>query len=167
MTGATSNMANLVFDEPTIGPGGEVVSPDLEVVARAAVSVCVLRGESVLLVRRGRQPNCGVWSLPGGKLEIGETAADAARREVFEETGLRCRLGAVVGINDVIHRGATGRITHHYLIAVFAATAPQGDALAGDDAQDVRFVALSELDGFDLDARVVGLINIAASAGRE
>ena len=134
------------------------------VTARAAASACIFRGTAVLLVQRCKQPFAGAWSLPGGRIEPGERAEDAALREVAEETGLPCVIGGFAGINEVILRDDGGAVTHHYLIAAFWGTAGEGEPRAGSDAQEARFVKLHDLDGLGLGRRVRELIATAFEA---
>ena len=91
----------------------------------------------LLLVRRGREPALGRWSLPGGRIEPGETAADAAAREVLEETGLEVEVGELLTTVDLA--GSNFRVHD------FAATVVGGDLRAGDDATDVRWYADDEV----------------------
>ena len=91
----------------------------------------------LLLIRRGREPAAGLWSLPGGRIEPGESAAEAAAREVREETGLDVEVGRVL-IEAVIGDGL-------YRVRDFAATVTGGTLQAGDDAVDVRWVDIAEL----------------------
>ena len=99
-------------------------------------------GGRLLLVRRGRPPAEGLWSVPGGRIEPGETAAAAATREVREETGLDVEVGAVL-ITAVIADGA-------YRVQDFAARVVGGRLHAGDDASEVRWVTDAELDELEL-----------------
>jgi 8-oxo-dGTP diphosphatase len=94
----------------------------------------------LLLVRRGREPGRGLWSLPGGRVEPGETATAAVVREVREETGLDVVPGALVG--SVQRTGPAGQL---YVIDDFACTVRGGTLRAGDDAADVRWVTAAEL----------------------
>ncbi|HEY9391346.1 MAG TPA: NUDIX domain-containing protein [Mycobacteriales bacterium] len=94
----------------------------------------------LLVVRRGHEPDRGRWSLPGGRLEPGETAAAAAVREVNEETGLVVVAGRAVGR---VCRPGPGGVT--YVIDDLACTVVSGRPVAGDDATDVRFVTEEEL----------------------
>jgi 8-oxo-dGTP diphosphatase len=91
----------------------------------------------LLLIRRGRSPAAGLWSLPGGRIEPGESAAEAAAREVREETGLEVEIGPVL-ITAVIWDGG-------YRVQDFAARVVGGALRAGDDAVDVRWVDESDL----------------------
>lgn len=107
------------------------------------VSVAVWREDRVLLVRRGRSPFAGCWSLPGGRVEWGETLAEAARREVLEETSLAIGTPELVEALDVIERDADGAVSGHFVVVVFRASA-EGEAIAASDA--------AAADWFNLDA---------------
>jgi ADP-ribose pyrophosphatase YjhB (NUDIX family) len=86
--------------------------PRAPVVGVAAV---VLHGDQVLLIRRGREPMLGAWSLPGGALELGETTAEGIAREVFEETGIRAQPLEIIKTLDRIVRDESGDVRFHYV----------------------------------------------------
>lgn len=109
------------------------------VLPRSGVSVALFRADSVLLVRRGKEPFKGMWSLPGGSHEPGETILEAALREVFEETALRPAELRFVEIFEPMRRDDNGVVTAHFVLAVHAGFAPDGNAVAGDDALEARF----------------------------
>lgn len=106
-----------------------------------AVGVVCLRGDEVLLIRRGTPPRQGEWSLPGGRIEPGETATDAAIRELREETGVEARLTGLLDVVDGIFPTA-GR---HYVLIDYAAEWLSGEPVAGDDALEARFVPLDQV----------------------
>lgn len=130
------------------------------VIPRPAASACVFRGDEVLLVQRGKPPYLGSWSLPGGSIEPGEMAIEAATREVLEETGISCRLHSIAGVNDVILRDGNGVLTYHYVISAFAGTG-DGEPVANSDAMAAVFVPLSEIAGRGLGHRVCQIIMTA------
>lgn len=110
------------------------------------VGAVVVHDGRLLVVRRGHEPGRGLWSVPGGRVEAGETLAAACVREVREETGLAVVPGAVVGR---VERPAPGGAT--YVIDDLAATVAGSSALtAGDDADDARWVSRSELESLPL-----------------
>ena len=86
-----------------------------------AVSAVIIRGAEFLVVRRARPPMEGLFTLPGGGVECGESLIDAVRREVFEETGLTIEPAALAGTREVIARDETGRVQRHFVILAFAA----------------------------------------------
>ena len=114
------------------------------------IGVVVLRGEEVLLIRRGRPPAQGEWALPGGAQKLGETAEQAARRELAEETGLSVGALHLAGHVDSIHRDDAGRIAYHYTILDFCACYVAGDPIAGGDAAAIAWASCSRLDDYAL-----------------
>lgn len=101
-----------------------------------AVGVVCLRGDEVLLIRRGTPPRMGEWSLPGGRIEPGERAIDAALRELREETGVEAR---ILGLVDVVD-GIFAEAGRHYVLIDYVAEWVSGEPVAGDDAADAVFM---------------------------
>jgi len=133
--------------------------PDRPIVG---VGVVVWHGERVLLVRRGKAPRVGQWSLPGGAQRLGETVAQAARREVEEETGLQVKLGDIVATVDLIERDQDGRVRYHYTLIDFVAEAARAELRPGSDADDARWFTLAEIEGLRLWSETVRVIRLAA-----
>lgn len=125
------------------------------------IGVCLLRPGGVLLVRRGKPPNLGAWSLPGGAQELGETAEVAARRELLEETGLEVGALHLAANVDSIHRDPDGRVRYHYTIIDFAARWQGETPQAGDDVSEVAWADFDALDGFALWSEALRVIGIA------
>jgi 8-oxo-dGTP diphosphatase len=98
----------------------------------------------LLLIKRGHEPGAGLWSLPGGRIEPGETDAEALMREMLEETGLAVEPGRLLGR---VQRPGLGGVLD---IRDYAATVTGGTLRAGDDAADARWVAAGELAAFEL-----------------
>jgi 8-oxo-dGTP diphosphatase len=114
------------------------------------VGVVVVRDGRLLLIQRGREPGRGLWSLPGGMVDLGETMQEAAAREALEETGLHVEVGEVYWTVDAIRRDAEGRVQYHNVIVDFIATAPDGEPACADDAMDVRWVGPDDVEGLPL-----------------
>lgn len=123
-----------------------------------SASLAVWRGDDVLIAQRGKAPLRGIWSLPGGVVELGETAAQAARREVLEETAIEAEVVGLVDIVDVIHHDDAGDVYVHFVIAVFAGRYLSGTASAADDAMDAKWIRTSDLDAFTFTDRTPALI---------
>lgn len=130
---------------------------------RVGIGIVLLRGPQVLLVRRGKPPAAGAWSLPGGAQELGETAQACARRELLEETGLTCGPLILAGHADSIHRDAAGAIEYHYTILDFAAEYVSGSAIPGDDVTELVWADSVNLAGYALWAPAEAIINTAIS----
>ena len=119
-----------------------------------AVGVVCLRGDDVLLIRRGKPPRMGEWSLPGGRIEPGERAVDAALRELAEETGVEARIAGLIDVVD----GLFPEAGMHYVLIDYAAIWQGGEPVAGDDATEARFMPLIEalaVVGWDETRRII------------
>jgi ADP-ribose pyrophosphatase YjhB (NUDIX family) len=127
----------------------------------AAVGAVVLdEEERVLLVKRGRPPGAGQWSLPGGRIEGDELPAEAVVREVREETGVEARVVCTLGVVAVASEGHSFAIHGHLLVPV----SPSQDPRPADDAADARWVGPAELGALALTSDVLGVIQRARSA---
>ena len=119
-------------------------------------AVCVRDG-LLLVIKRGTEPSRGLWALPGGRVESGETMTQALRREVVEECGLVVEVGALVGWVERIAEG------YHFVIFDFAVTAdPDQEPTPGDDADEAAFVPLNGLATWPL---VPGLLDFLSDHG--
>lgn len=123
----------------------------------------MLDGDRVLLVRRGGQPAAGKWSIPGGLVDLGETTAAAARREVLEECGIRVRLAGLAGVVDRVIRDAAGRVRYHYVLIDYVAHPEDRAVRAGTDAAEARWVSIAELDRYDTTEGLADMIHRAAA----
>lgn len=125
-----------------------------------AVGVVCLRGDEVLLIRRGTPPRQGEWSLPGGRIEPGERALDAALRELREETGVEAEITGLIDVVDGLFPEA-GR---HYVLVDYAARWISGEPVAGDDAMEARFVPLAQVEALIDWSETRRIIAMAAAA---
>ena len=129
----------------------------------AAVGVVCLRGREVLLIRRGKPPLQGGWSLPGGRLEWGERLEAAALRELAEETGVEARLLGLVDVVDgLFPADVPGGDEHHYVLVDYAARWTAGEPRPGDDAAAAAFHPLSSLRALGLWSETIRIVEEAA-----
>ena len=120
-------------------------------------SACIFDHGKVLLVLGARPPKQGLWSLPGGLVEVGETMQQAAARELLEETGLSANFLGLADWVEVIKRNDTA-IKYHFVIAMFVGQFTHGDILAGDDAAEAQWFEVSELSQLQMTKDTAELI---------
>jgi 8-oxo-dGTP diphosphatase len=126
-----------------------------------AVSAAIFRDSRVLIVRRAQPPARGLYTLPGGGVELGETLAQAAIREVREETGLEIEPLVLAGYRQLITRDGDGRIERHFVILPFAARWIAGDISLNEELAEARWLKPSELAGLKT---TEGLADIVATS---
>ena len=126
-----------------------------------AVSAAIVRDGQVLVVRRARPPANGLFSLPGGVVEAGETLHEAVKREVMEETSIAIEPVALAGFRETISRDGDDRIERHFVILPFAARWIAGEPRLNDELSEARWVRPSELEGLPT---TPGLATIVAAA---
>lgn len=108
-------------------------------VPKPCVGVVCWKGEQVLLIRRGRAPRLGRWSIPGGKVEYGESLIEAAHRELHEETGISASISELIYVYEIIEPG------FHYVLIDYHAEWVAGEAVAADDADEACFLSFEEV----------------------
>lgn len=118
-----------------------------------AVGAAVCRDGRVLIVQRGREPSKGVWTIPGGAVDLAETMREAAAREVREECAIEIEIGDVVGTLDNIVRDSSGRVRFHYAIVDLAARYVSGELCPNDELMDAAWVWPDEFDAYHVPAK--------------
>jgi 8-oxo-dGTP diphosphatase len=137
-------------ERPTVGVGGVVVL-----------------GERVVLIRRGTEPLKGQWSIPGGRLEWGETLVEGVRRELREETGLEVRVGELIEAFERIFRDEDGRPRYHFVILDFLCEAEPGQPRPGGDVTEVALVREDDLGRYRLTEAATRVVRKAFQMARE
>ncbi|MBM6594579.1 NUDIX hydrolase [Microvirga pudoricolor] len=133
-----------------------------------ASSVAVFRDGRVLLAARGKPPGEGLYSLPGGGVETGETLAEAGLRELREEVGVEADIVAPVDMVEIIERDEAGRIKHHVVVVAHAARWVSGEPQTGPEARDVRWIAEQDIAGLPMTQNLEAVLGRAfALIGRE
>lgn len=115
-----------------------------------AVGALIYRGSRILLVRRGKAPSLGKWSVPGGRLRLGETLEAAVIRETREETCLAVRPLRIGKVVEHLHKDERGEIEYHYVIVDYVCRVVGGSPQPASDVSEVRFVEISELSQWDM-----------------
>jgi ADP-ribose pyrophosphatase YjhB (NUDIX family) len=109
------------------------------------VLAVVMRGDKALVVRRANPPMSGRWGFPGGVLELGETVAQGAMRELEEETGVKAEAVGPLTVIDTIDRDPEGRVRFHYTLVAVIGHWLSGDGAPGDDADQVAWLTRKEI----------------------
>jgi len=130
------------------------------------VGALVWREDKILLVKRGKAPAKGEWSLPGGAQELGESVEDTARREVREETS--CEIGdlSILGVFDSIERDADGRVLYHFTLVDFEADWISGEPSPGEAEDDARFFAPEDIKDLTVWEPLEEVIRLSAARRR-
>jgi 8-oxo-dGTP diphosphatase len=130
---------------------------------RVGVGAVVLDKGRVLLVRRGGNPSPGKWSLPGGLVELGETAVEAVQRELREECSIDIDVVDVAGVIDRVVRDAAGRIRYHYVLVDYLAFTASDAICAGTDAAEAQWVELDRVGELDVTEGLMAMIERAVA----
>lgn len=127
------------------------------------VGAVIVREGKVVLVKRGRPPLLGEWSIPGGLLELGETMRTGAEREAREETGLLVRATELLGVFERLVPDADQRTRYHYVLVDFLCEVISGELKASGDADDAHWFSPEEIEKLPLPKDTVGVIHAALS----
>lgn len=125
------------------------------------VGALIVENGRVVLIKRGKAPLLGEWSIPGGMLELGETLRQGAEREALEETGLVVRATELLGVFDRVVPDAEGKIIYHYVLIDFLCERVSGELHAGADAADARWYKPEEVADLALTEDTAGVIRAA------
>jgi ADP-ribose pyrophosphatase YjhB (NUDIX family) len=125
------------------------------------VGIICFKADDVLLIKRGKPPRMGAWSLPGGRQKLGETVRECAHRELVQETGVDAEIGPLVDVVDSMTRDRQGELQYHYTLVDFRADWTRGEPRAGGDAADARWFTPGELAEIELWAETRRVIEAA------
>nr|MDO8045896.1 NUDIX hydrolase [Candidatus Baldrarchaeota archaeon] len=114
------------------------------------IGAVIVKGNKVLLIKRAGDPGRGLWSIPGGLVELGEKIKDAVRREVKEETGLDVRVGEIANVTEIITRDEEGKVKYHFVIVDFFAEVLRGELKPSSDALEAKWVEFKDLRKYRL-----------------
>lgn len=132
---------------------------------RVGVLAVVRRDGRLLLVKRRNPPDAGKWGFPGGAQELGETVAEAARRELAEETGVEAVPLGILDVIDAVTRDEAGRVRFHFTLIAVLMEWRAGEGIAADDAEAVAWATRADIDGLLCSERVGAVAAKALAAG--
>jgi 8-oxo-dGTP diphosphatase len=122
------------------------------------VGILIRKGEEYLMIKRAAEPDRGLWSVPGGMVEVGETAKEAAIRETEEETGLEVHILETLGVVDKIVKDEVGKVKYHFIIIDYLAEPVAGEMHYHDDALDARWVHPRDFPKYQMSPTLVDLL---------
>jgi 8-oxo-dGTP diphosphatase len=128
---------------------------------RVGVGAVILHTDRVLLVRRGKSPSFGKWTLPGGLVELGETTVEAIAREIMEECGIKIRVVDVAGVITRVVKDDDDRIRYHYVLVDYLAYPDSMDVVAGSDAAEAQWFEIEQVGDLDTTQGLVDMIRRA------
>lgn len=130
-----------------------------------AVGALVVKEGFILLAKRGKEPNLGRWSLPGGAVKLGEGLKEAVKREIREECGLEVEVGEISEVVERLFLDDATNVQYHYVIIDYLATWKGGELAPSSDALEARWVAPDELDQYDLTEGTLDVIGRLLARG--
>jgi 8-oxo-dGTP diphosphatase len=125
---------------------------------RIGVGVLIKKGNQYLLVKRGQEPAKGIWTVPGGMVEMGEKLEQAAHREVFEECNIKIKDCCQIDIFEFIERDDKQKIKYHYIVVEFLANYSSGTIGAKSDVDDAAWFSLKDLGNLDTTKETIDLV---------
>lgn len=132
--------------------------PDRPIVG---AGMLVIEGGKVLLIKRGNEPNKGLWSIPGGMIRLGESPEEAAIRELKEETGFDAIIENLLGVFNVVIRDNYGKIKYHYVVIDYLGKVIGGTLRPGSDVMDAKWFNIEEVSKINTSITVNKAINLA------
>lgn len=133
---------------PKVGVGGLVIDKD-----------------KLLLIKRAYEPSSGLWSIPGGLLEVGEELEEAVAREIEEETGIKVEVKELLGVFNFVIRDEAGKVKYHYVLIDFLAKPVGGKLRPSRETLDARWVSLKDIEKYSLTRTTRRLISRAVERG--
>ena len=130
---------------------------------KVGVGVVILKDDHILLIKRATAPRLGEWSIPGGKVELGETTRQAAIREVREETSVEITLDSLLDVVDFFNYNDDGALQTQYCLVDYMAQWASGEPIAGDDAAEAKWFTRAQIDDLGLWQKTITIIDQAIS----
>lgn len=112
------------------------------------VGILIKKGRDYLFIKRASEPDKGMWTIPGGLIEVGETAREAAAREAIEETGLKVEIAQMLDVVDKIVLDDSSKVKYHFIVVYFLAFPQQGEMKPSSDASDARWLKREEFSKY-------------------